>query len=422
MLLIPSLKKKTRSCPIVRVSDPEELYLPLDAYRGVMTPLVRAGERVKKYQLLAESTGIFSTKLHAPVSGKIVGVSSLNGRDFLRLANDFENHAEDPSPVDPRGLTPEAFAGLLLDRGIVGSGGARLPTQLKYQGEARIQTIIFNGAECEPYLSADYALMESDAESLLKAAGVVGSILGSVRLVFAIERQNRKLAPILREAARKIDLAIEVKILPDSYPQGGELQLIKSVTGLELKKGSLPASHGILVNNIGTLHAIHRAIFEGVPYTERVITISGEKSGSVGNFMVKIGTPVGHLLQQTGSQWIPGEQLVILGGAMMGAAIESPLTPVHKGAGGLLVLARKKSREFNCIQCGVCVDVCPQRLMPLEFARSHVSGAVRNLQEYHLADCIECGACAYACPSDVPLMESIFAGKRALHNLPPGKA
>ncbi|RYD41195.1 MAG: RnfABCDGE type electron transport complex subunit C, partial [Verrucomicrobiaceae bacterium] len=372
MLLIPSLKKKTRECPIVPLADPKDLYLPLDGYRGDLTPVARDGESVRKYQLLAESTGTFAGKLHAPVSGTVIGRKNINGKVVLHLENDFQDREADRIPIDPRRLAPENFARLLLDRGVVGAGGARLPTHLKYSGPTdKIHIVIFNGAECEPYLSADHALMDEHPEELLRAAGVIGTVVGAGRLVFAIEQQNRRLRKGLLKAAGKLGLPIEVKLLPDSYPQGGELQLIRSVTGLELKRGSLPAAHGILVNNVGTLHAIYQAIFEGTPCTGRVLTVSGEKGGRAGNYRVKIGTPVEHILRETGGSWDPENQRVILGGAMMGKAVDSPLTPVHKGAGGLLVLRRKKLAAYNCIGCGVCVDVCPQRLMLLEFARAH---------------------------------------------------
>lgn len=415
MLLVPSLKKKTRECPITRIEDPEDFYMPMESYKGILVPLVENGEQVCKYQLLAETSGSFPAKMHSPVSGKVVGMIRENGKEFLHVRNDFQETEAPVHLASPASLDLESFVEILLDRGIVGAGGARLPTQLKYQNQGlAIHTIIFNGAECEPYLSADYAVMESEAFELIEAAKIIKTLVGAKLVVFAIETQNRKLKKILLSAASKAMLQIEVKLLPDTYPQGGELQIIRSVTGLELRKGTLPTAHGILVNNIGTLRAIYHGVFEGKPYVERVVTVSGDRSQGRGNYLVKIGTPVGHVLRHTGNDWKPGEQMVISGGAMMGVEIESPLFPIHKGTGGLLILRRKSLSQNNCIKCGVCVDVCPQRLMPLEFARAHTTADVRSLAEHHLMDCIECGACAYACPSDVPLMESIFAGKRNL--------
>ncbi|MCW1884928.1 RnfABCDGE type electron transport complex subunit C [Luteolibacter flavescens] len=419
MLLIPSLKKRTKHHGIAVIADPPEFHLPLGSYRGTLTPVVKAGDAVKKYQLVAESTGVFAARLHAPASGIITGVRTIAGQEVLCLQNDFrEDEAEPSRQAAPGTLAPDDFLQALLDHGIEGAGGARFPAALKYRtGGSAISTVILNGVECEPYLSADYAVMKEEAEPLLEAAQVIRNVTGAARLVIAIERQNKDLKrPLLKTAAR-LGVPLEVHIVPDTYPQGGELQLIRSVTGLELRKGSIPAAHGVLVSNVGTVRAIHRALHEGRPYIGRVITVSGEGSPRTGNFHVKIGTPVGHILRETGSGWDPEAQRIILGGGMMGVELESPDTPVHKGAGGLLVLRRKPLAAYNCIQCGLCVDVCPQRLMPVEFARAQSRGDTHAMTGLHLPDCIECGACEYACPSDVPLMESIHAGKAALRDL-----
>lgn len=419
MLLIPSLKNRTKKSPIGSIPEPEDFYIPLDGYRSMMTPIVEAGEQVKKYQLLAECDGLFATKVHAPASGTIKGIFHLNGKQFLHLQNDFLNSEVPEVPVSTDDVTQERFSEILFEYGIEGAGGSRFPTTLKYKkNTTRIKTIIFNGVECEPYLSSDYALMEHKTDALLQTAVLIKKVLNAQQIVFAIEKQNKELKKLLEHSAIQNDITITVKILPDSYPQGGELQLIKSVTGMELKKGNIPAQYGILVNNVGTLWAIYKAIFEGRPNVERIITISGNKCTHTGNFSAKIGTPIAHILRETGNSWNPDEQMIILGGAMMGKAVSSPLLPVHKGSGGLLVMQKIKPENNNCIKCGLCVDVCPQKLMPLEFVRFNQTNDTISLKDFHLQDCIECGACAYVCPSEVPLMESIFDDKRKLLNNP----
>lgn len=419
MLLIPSLKKKTKYIDIVPLQDPEDFYMPLDAYRNAMAPVVEIGQRIKKYQLIAQSEGTFASKLHAPVSGTVMAFFRLNGKPMIHLQNDFLNLEIPTFPFEPASLNREDFMEILLDYGIQGAGGSRFPTQLKYNVQHRkIDTVIFNGAECEPYLSADFSLMRERAGELIKAAQVVRSVVNAGRIVFAIEKQNVVLSKVLLESALQIGVQIEVKILPDTYPQGGELQLIKSVTGLELRKGSIPADHGVLVNNIGTLWAIYGAIFEGIPNIERIITVSGNRCSQLGNYRVKIGTPVIHILRETNNFWDPDSQTVVLGGAMMGKGVDSPLVPIHKGSGGLLLMQKKSVTENNCVKCGLCVDVCPQKLMPLEFVRHNIAGDLSGLKNFHLQDCIECGACAYVCPSDVPLMENIFGGKSRLIGQP----
>lgn len=417
MLLIPSLKQKTKQSAIEKLQDARIFYLPLETYRGTLQPLVEIGDKVKKYQLIAASAAGFSSKLHAPISGVITGFLEINGKAVIELKNDYLDTEIPLKPVDVATLTLDDFEYILLNSGIQGAGGALFPTHLKYNVTyGRIHTLIFNGAECEPYLSADFILMKEKAVDLLKASQIIQGILGANRVVFAIEKQNIALKKILLNQAAMLNHTIEVKLLPDTYPQGGELQLIKSVTNKEIFKGSLPSHHGIIVNNIGTLWAIYKAIFEGKPYTERIVTLSGNSCTKSGNYLVKHGTPIEHLLKETGNVWNPEYQWAILGGAMMGKPIHSKLTPIHKGSGGILLLKKHKVSQNNCIKCGWCVDVCPQRLMPLELVRQNQMGNQEALIDLDLKDCIECGACAYVCPSEVALMENIFEGKIKILN------
>lgn len=418
MLLIPSLKKHTKQSGIRTISDSKNYYLPLNGYRGNLKPIVNVGEHVKKYQEVAVSDGFFTTKIHAPISGIVNGIITINDASFLHIENDFQYHKIPVYPKTTEGITAKQFAKTLLDNGIEGAGGSRFPTHLKYLDDSNsIQTVIFNGVECEPYLSSDYILMKEKTIELLKSVALIQQVTKAKQLVFAIEKQNKDLKKLLIEVAKKLHLIITIQFVSNTYPQGGELQLIKSVTGKELKKGSIPAQHGILVNNVGTLWAIYRAFFEGKPNIKRIVTISGNESTNNGNYLVAIGTPITHILKETNNNWDPEKNMVVLGGAMMGKEISSDQYPINKGSGGLLIMKKNKIESNNCIKCGWCVDVCPQHLMPLEFVRSNQTDAISTLQKLHLSDCIECGACAYICPSDVPLMENIFDGKQKLLNL-----
>lgn len=419
MLVIPSLKKKTKYLPITAIADSKDLYVPLNTYNGTMTPVVVLGEQVKKYQLLAEASGLFAAKIHAPVSGVVKAFLTVNNQPVVQLENDFLNLEIATVPQDGITLTAEQFIQTLLHNGIQGAGGAQFPTHLKYNLQQRpIHTLIFNGTECEPFLTADIALLREKTWELLSAAQRMHTLIPDAQLVFAIERQHRHLVAPLKENALKLDLKISVKVLPDGYPQGGELQLIKSVTSLELKKGSIPANYGVLVSNIGTLWNIYNALFEGKPTVERVVTVSGNACTHLGNYLIKIGTPIAHVLRETHNEWDADQHMLVLGGAMMGKAAVSPLSPIHKGSGGVLIMRKNKLHANHCIQCGLCVDVCPQKLMPLELVRHNISNDLEQLQQFNLQDCIECGACAYVCPSDVPLMENIFDGKNKLTQPP----
>ncbi|KZE73360.1 hypothetical protein AV926_18425 [Myroides marinus] len=417
MLLIPSLKKYTKKSPIQVISEAEDYYIPLSSYRGNMNSIVKEGEKVKKYQLLAQCDGVFATKAHAPISGIVKGIFHLNDSQFLHIQNDFQDREISIDCLSIDNINQDQFAEILLEYGIEGAGGSRFPTTLKYRENSnKIRTLIFNGVECEPYLSADYVLMQYQTKEIIEVAAFIKKIIGAEQLVFAIEKQNKELKKQLESVAKEKGINIKVQLLPNSYPQGGELQLIKAITGMELKKGSIPAQYGILVNNIGTLWAMYKAIFEGKPNIERIITISGNRCFNPGNFRVKIGTPIAHILRETNNVWNSEEQIIVLGGAMMGKVISSKFIPINKGSGGLLVMQKNNLETNNCIKCGLCIDVCPQKLMPLEFARFNLIDDIESLANYHLQDCIECGACAYICPSQIPLIENILDGKKKLIN------
>ncbi|MBB1149339.1 RnfABCDGE type electron transport complex subunit C [Myroides sp. NP-2] len=412
MVLIPSFKKKTRGSAIAPIADAALFYLPLQAYRHVMHPLVQQGEYVRKYQPIAKSTGSFATQLHAPVSGVVEAFTEIDGQAVLLLRNDFKDAEVPLQPVEHKSLTLEGFCDILLQAGIVGAGGSQFPTHLKYRvAQGSIDTLLLNGAECEPYLSSDFSLMQEKIEELLQAVSVIQTVLGVKRVIWAIEKQNRVLKKGIHQAAAKANMNVEVKLLPNNYPQGGELQLIRSATQKEIHKGSVPANHGIIVNNVGTIWAIYQALFEGKPAIERVVTLSGVKGTLGGNYVVKVGTPMEHLIQATANTWNSNTHWAIVGGAMMGKHAQSGLTPLHKGVGGVLLLKKQPQNQQNCIKCGWCIEVCPQRLMPLEFVRHNERNAVDDLLNLNLLDCIECGACAYSCPSDIPLMKHIFDGK-----------
>lgn len=416
MMRIPSLKAKTKLLPITKLKDPEVFYMPLSGYKGALTPTVKLGDSVKQDQVIARPAGVQGAILHAPVSGTVGAVIQSENKSYLKLINDFryEKEARDALVVNER--SPSEIIDLIRLAGIEGSGGARFPTHLKYKKTTKLTTWIINGAECEPYLSADYALMSHYGEQLMKAISVMQDILDVSEVVFGIEKQHKELKAKLIACGQQFGLPLKVHLLPNEYPQGGELQLIKSVTGKELQKGEVPAEHGVIVNNVGTLWALYGAFYENQPYTARVVTISGEHVSHVGNYLVKIGTPITTLLQQIGHRVNFSEETVIAGGPMMGKAVHDAAASINKGTGGILVIPQPKNNRFNCIQCGYCADVCPQHLMPMEFARYMAHPSKSKLREFHLNDCIECGACAYACPSDVPLMKSIFDGKELLRS------
>lgn len=425
MMHIFSMKAKTKSRVIQDIPDAPVLYLPLSQYIGSPSiPVVKAGERVLKNQLIAEASGYMSSNMHAPVSGIIKSIKQhpwVDGKlvDTFVLENDFKNEEIPKLPVIPDKLTPVGILEMIKDGGVVGEGGAQFPTHVKYDLQGKdINTFIINGTECEPYLTSDYSLIREKTACIFQGISVINRILCAKDIVISIEEQNKDLVSILNPFLSKDEYRnIRVAVLPNEYPQGGELQLIKSVTGKILPKGILPKDIGVIVSNAGTVNAVYEAVFEQKPLVERIITISGEKSKSYGNFRVKIGTPISHILKYQGFSDVESDYRLVLGGPMMGRNITDFSIPIMKGSSAVLFLQKKIIQRSNCISCGYCVDVCPMHLMPMKFEEGFRENKMSKLQKYNIDSCIECAACEYICPSDVSLMESIKEGKQKIKSL-----
>jgi electron transport complex protein RnfC len=416
------MKRKTKQQSIQHIPDASVLYLPLSQHIGLpATPTVSVGDRVLKYQLIAKASGTISANIHAPVSGiirSIVKHPLADGRevDTVILENDFKEETIQQSIVDYRNLSGEALLACIQQSGIVGEGGAQFPTHVKYnvQGQ-KINTFIINGTECEPYLTADYALMRERTQAIFEGITIVNKLIQANEIVLSIEKQNKDLLAVFQPFLAKAEYRnVRVLVLPNKYPQGGELQLIQSVTGKELPRAALPRDIGVVVSNVGTVYAVYEAVVNQKPLTERIITLSGEKSINYGNFNVKIGTPLADILQTQAMNTLADDTILVLGGPMMGKSTDDLSIPITKGSSGVLFFKKKNIERSNCIACGYCVDVCPMKLMPLEFAEKYRLGKIMALEKYSINTCIECAACEYICPSNVPLMESIKEGKQKL--------
>lgn len=414
------LTKMTKGQPVRRLADSPFLYMPMSAYRGHFArPVVREGERVMKYQLVAERKDAFSANVHASVSGTVVGVRDFSGAGgekvpMLVLKNDFQDECiliPDGVKGDP---SPEAVLQAIEEAGIVGAGGAQFPAALKYRvaGE-NIKTFIINGVECEPYLTADYSLMRERTEAFFEGIRLVNTLLRAKEVVIAIEEKNRELeavfSPFLTQP--RYD-GFRVRVVSGGYPQGSQWQLVCAVTGIELAPPHHAAEKGIVVSNVATVYAVYQAVMEKRPVVSRILTVSGEGVERPGNVEAPIGTPVGYVLEQMGIR--PERYTIVLGGPMMGRLVTDWSSPVTKGTNGVLVFEREDIKRENCIGCGRCIDACPMRLMPLKYAEGWRLGNLAMMKRYDLNLCVECGACESVCPSNVPLMASIFAGKGRL--------
>lgn len=423
MIHIPSMKEKTKGKKIGQLPDPSLFYMPLqEKFGSAPLPVVQVGEKVQRYQIIGRSEKGSPALIHSPVSGVVKEISEYPQIDgsmsnTIVIENDFLNAETREEARDPAEYHTGELLDIIRNAGIVGAGGAEFPTSVKFDLKGKIiNTFIINGAECEPYMTADYAVMAQKTRELLDGILIVNRILQASRTVLAFESQNRELKgifePFLQQEKYRM---IEIQLLPDAYPQGGELQLIKTVTGMEISKKILPAEAGVIVSNVGTIFAVYEAVFYRKPFVERVMTVTGEASGESGNYLIKIGTPLSHILQSTGMP--PSGSLCIVGGPMMGKYAMSLSAPVTKGSGGILLLKPGNFRRLPCIWCGYCVDVCPMHLMPMKYEELFRKQRYKELPEFSLNDCIECGACEYICPSKVPLVESIKKGKSKLKEI-----
>ena len=422
---IESVKHVTKKTGLTTMKDPEFFYVPLSQHIGqVAKETVKIGDYVHRYEKIGEVSGKVSSMVHSPVSGKVTEIIEnpvANGKKVktVVIKNDFkykEIETEKRRIEEVGTFRRDEILEIIKEAGIVGEGGAQFPTHVKYDiGYKKIDTFIVNGAECEPYLTADYTIMSNYVQELLGGIKIAEMLLRPREVVIGIEEENIDIAEHIEVIIKQSRLFnVKIQVLPTAYPQGSELQLIRSVTGKEIKKGEIPGNHGVIVSNVGTVKSMYDAFTEGKPLVERVVTVSGEKVKTKGNYLLKVGTPLSHIIEQLNPE---DNAKIVFGGPMMGEEVTETSTPVVKGTSGILFLSKDidSVKRENCISCGYCVDVCPMGLMPMKFAESYRKEQYEKLVTvYHLDNCIECGACEYVCPSRVPLIKSIKEGKEKL--------
>ena len=422
---IESMKHVTKKIGLTTMKDPEFFYVPLSQHIGqVAKETVKVGDYIHRYEKIGEVSGKVSSMVHSPVSGKVTEIiekPAANGKKVktVVIKNDFkykEIETEKRRIEEVGTFRRDEILEIIKEAGIVGEGGAQFPTHVKYDiGYKKIDTFIVNGAECEPYLTADYTIMSNYVEDLLGGIKIAEKLLRPREVVIGIEEENIDIAEHIEVIIKQSRLFnVKIQVLPTAYPQGSELQLIRSVTGKEIKKSEIPGNHGIIVSNVGTVKSMYDAFTEGKPLVERVVTVSGEKVKTKGNYLLKVGTPLSHIIEQLNPE---DNAKIVFGGPMMGEEVTETSTPVVKGTSGILFLSKDidSVKRENCISCGYCVDVCPMGLMPMKFAESYRKEQYEKLVTvYHLDNCIECGACEYVCPSRVPLIKSIKEGKEKL--------
>ena len=402
---------------------PKQVVIPLVQHIGApCTPLVQVGDRVLRGQKIGDGEGL-CVPVHASVSGTVAAIEPRphpNGRmvDAIVIDNDFQDETiaavTNDTPLEE--LDPDTILHCVREAGIVGMGGAAFPGNVKaLSAMGHVDTLIANACECEPYITADDSLLRTNPEQVLEGMMLLRQILHPERLVLAVEDNKaeaiEKIKPLLEDFP-----VIELEVLPTRYPQGAEKQLIQSVTGREVKPGSLPVSVGCAVFNVSTFAAIYRAVRLGVPLTQRIVTISGEAIAEPQNFIVRIGTPFHDLIEKAGGLNDKTER-VISGGPMMGVAQSDLAVPVVKATNSILCLLKDKNGAAEnpvCLRCGKCVSVCPMRLQPLYMYRFVNADRIDQLERLHIMDCMECGSCAFTCPGKLPLVEQFRKGKKLL--------
>ncbi|MFP2767940.1 electron transport complex subunit RsxC [Oceanisphaera sp. KMM 10153] len=412
----PGRKAPANLTAISHAGLPEELILQVRQHIGQPAKIrVHVGERVLRGQPLTEPLNPMMIPVHAPTSGTIVAIedralchpSGLDGLCIV-LKPDGEDQWRPRFPVaDYRLLGADVLLERVHEAGITGLGGAGFPAHVKLTPrKKKIDTLIINGVECEPYISADDRLMREHPAEILLGVEILRHIVQPQTTILAVEDNKPEALAALRAANRNENLLIVT--VPTKYPSGGEKQLIEILTGLQVPRNGLPADIGIVVQNVGTAYAVKQAVIDDEPLTRRVVTLAGEAFAEPGNAWVHIGTPVRHLLKRYGLNPEPGQR-IIMGGPMMGFTLHSAAAPIIKGSN--CVLAPKQAElappaeEMACIRCSNCADACPASLLPQQlywYARSQDHD---KLNSHHLFDCIECGACAYVCPSNIPLVQ-----------------
>ena len=417
----PQNKDQSTQSPISAAKLPEKLILPIAQHIGAQSkPLVNLGDTVLKGQIIAEAQGFVSANLHAPSSGKITAIEerviahpsgmsdicieiTLDGEDKWCDIQGIENYLE---------AEPQTLINKIQASGITGLGGAGFPSHVKASVEpSKIDTLVINAAECEPYITSDDMLMREHANGIIKGIEILERIIQPQRCLIGVEDNKPEAITALQDALKHFKdntFNIEVVTIPTKYPSGGEKQLIQILTGKEVPAGGLPSDIGIVCQNVGTCFAIYKAISKGEPLISRITTITGEACAQPQNFEVLIGTPVKHLLDLAQTKTDKVHRL-IMGGPMMGFTLENADTPIVKASNCIIASSKQElpdpAMEQACIRCGMCTEACPAQLLPQQLYWFSKSSNLEQASAHNIADCIECGACAYVCPSNIPLVQ-----------------
>ena len=421
----PESKHLTSGLAIRRMPWPDEIALPLRQHAGKPArALVRKGDRVERGDKIAEADGYVSVPIHASTAGTVIGVEWWPHPDGT-VSETIRIKVDRYSPQLPRprmvpewhGLTPAQVVKAVQEAGVVGLGGAAFPAHVKLAPpkDLKVETLIINGAECEPYLTSDHRVMAEFPERVHFGVRVMMNSLGVTKAVIGVEKNKPDAIAALQ---RTIPADLDITILPLTvkYPQGAEKMLIKALTGREVPSGKLPVNVGVIVQNVGTIACIAEVFQSGLPLVERIVTVTGDGVRKPGNLIVPVGTPVKDAIAFCGGLTDDAAE-VVFGGPMMGLAQPDLNAPIVKGTSGIVVLTKSQvnqRRTYPCISCGHCLEACPVFLNPSRLGQLAQAGRYEEMKEAHLNDCMLCGSCSYVCPSHIPLAQMFSLAKAAL--------
>jgi len=416
---------------------PEKVIIPLQQSIGAPCEfIVNKGDMVKTGQKIADSKSYVSAPIHSSISGKISKIIKLinpvtsnvmdaaliesDGKDLwveskklfdIQESEDFPRLKEIINDIEKKEILQK-----VREAGIVGLGGATFPTHVKLNPppDKKIDTLILNGCECEPFITSDHRIMLEKGKEVLMGLYIISRVLSPENIYIAVEDNKEDAISYLEKLIVNMNFGRLFKIisLKSRYPMGAEKMLIKTITGRTVPMGGLPMDVGVIVSNVATSKSVYDAVIEGKPLIEKVVTVTGNVVNPK-NLQVRVGAVIGSLIEKCG-RFRSKVNNIIIGGPMMGISIVDINFPVTKGANCVLVKESRIQDEQNCINCGRCVNICPMNLMPLAYVRNTRKGNYRTCKEYYIDNCIECGSCAYVCPANIPIVGYIKTCKSIL--------